>query len=74
LPDLGAERLLVILDCCHAGGIKDAAIKNSNEQLQKLLGQGQGKITIAACLDGEFSYISNNTWGTMLSNIGLTLR
>ncbi|HNL08000.1 MAG TPA: caspase family protein, partial [Chitinophagales bacterium] len=57
LPDLGAERLLVILDCCHAGGIKDAAIKNSNEQLQKLLGQGQGKITIAACLDGEFSYI-----------------
>ena len=69
LSDLGAERLLVILDCCHAGGIKDAAIKNSNEQLQKLLGQGQGKITIAACLDTQFSYILPGATNSLFTQV-----
>jgi hypothetical protein len=67
---LGVERILVILDCCHAGGIKDAPqMKSSNQRLQEKLENGTGRITIAACLDNQKSYILPNATNSLFTQV-----
>lgn len=62
-----AERLLVILDCCHAGGL--TSVKDPSDQVPPpfkmqplpsevidLLKRGRGRAMIASCQPGEESY------------------
>ncbi len=67
---INAKKMMVILDCCHAGGqestsknIQEKAIgsitkpANVNQQLIKTLKEGEGKVFLASCEDNELSYI-----------------
>jgi hypothetical protein len=58
-----AQKMLILLDCCHAGGLDD--IKSPGLQLVKaplpkealsLLIQGSGRVIIASSMAGELSY------------------
>ncbi len=50
--DVAGKKKLVILDCCHSGGVRDSA--NSNHtQLKRQLEKGGGSVVLAACKDGE---------------------
>ena len=59
-----ARKVLVIFDCCHAGGIgqaKDAqgpALKAGlSESYYEALGSGRGRAILASSRDSEFSYV-----------------
>ena len=63
LQAIPAKKLLVLLDCCHAGGLSD--IKNSGLELAKsplpsealtLLASGTGKAIVASSQENEVSY------------------
>jgi hypothetical protein len=59
-----ARKLLVVFDCCHAGGLgatKDAtgpAIKAGlSEDYYGRLAEGRGRVILASCRGNEFSYV-----------------
>jgi hypothetical protein len=63
LKAIKAQKLLLLLDCCHAGGMTD--LKAPGLQLAKaplppeaqgLLAQGQGRVVIASSKAEEFSF------------------
>ena len=61
LQAIRSRKLLLLLDCCHAGGVglaKGLEIAKSPlppEALQ-ILKQGKGRVIIASCKDSELSY------------------
>jgi hypothetical protein len=65
LHNIRAERLLVLFDCCHSGGIGDAKnlISESefksglNESYYEKLAQGKGRVIIASSRSDEVSLI-----------------
>jgi caspase domain-containing protein/TIR domain-containing protein len=59
-----ARRLLVVLDCCHSGGIGQpkgaggAILKDGlSERYYAALASGRGRVILASCRDSERSYI-----------------
>ena len=61
LRQIRAQRLLVLLDCCHAGGLaetKAPAFAKSPlpPELDQILGQGTGRVVIASSRKDEKSY------------------
>jgi hypothetical protein len=64
LAAIPARKLLVVFDCCHAGGLgstKDAAapaIKAGlSEDYYGKLAEGRGRVILASCRGNEFSYV-----------------
>ncbi|MDY8134677.1 caspase family protein [Aquimarina sp. 2201CG5-10] len=75
-----AERLLLILDCCHASGIlingksviaknQNIEISSSNIELINRLNTGEGKVFITSCDDDEQSYILNNAKNSLFTEV-----
>ena len=66
LQAIPAQKLLLLLDCCHAGGLDDLpAAKSPALEFTKaplppeaieLLAQGEGRAVIASCRVGELSF------------------
>ncbi len=61
-----ARKLVVLLDCCHAGGVP--ALKEAGEAFVKtplppdllhVLGTGSGRVVVASSREDEFSYTGN---------------
>ena len=69
LRTIPAQKLLVLLDCCHAGGVGDAkdvkvtGFKFTKSPLppeaHKLLAEGKGRVLIASSQEDELSYAGN---------------
>lgn len=65
LQQVRADRLLVLFDCCHAGGIGEAKSPSVlsdfktglDEQLYEQLGQGQGRAIITSSRADELSWL-----------------
>jgi hypothetical protein len=67
LQQIRANRLLVLFDCCHAGGVgqvsKDGLAPKTplksglDENLYERLGQGRGRAIIASSRSDELSYV-----------------
>jgi len=63
LKAIPAKKLLVLLDCCHAGGVGDAkapdlhlAKKPLPPEVLPLLSEGRGRVLIASSRENELSY------------------
>lgn len=63
LRALSAQKLLVLLDCCHAGGVGESkapglALAKSAlpPEVHSLLAEGQGRVLIASSQEDELSY------------------
>lgn len=61
LEDIRAERLLLVLDCCHAGGIelplaKGVAYKELSPQVRTILASKQGRVVLASSTGAELSW------------------
>lgn len=61
LEDIRSERLLLVLDCCHAGGIelpkaKGPAYKELSPQVQTILASKQGRAVLASSTGVELSW------------------
>jgi hypothetical protein len=61
LEDIRAERLLLVLDCCHAGGIelplaKGVAYKELSPQVRTILAGKQGRVVLASSTGAELSW------------------
>lgn len=65
LQAIKAQKMLILLDCCHAGGIDEAAAKAPGIQFVKaplpegavaMLGKGRGRVIISSCKAHEKSY------------------
>lgn len=63
LGAIKAQKMLVLLDCCHAGGLDDAKAPGLTftkaplpPEASALLAQGQGRALIASSRDQELSY------------------
>jgi hypothetical protein len=63
LKAIPAQKLLLLLDCCHAGGMSDLKSPGLEfaqaplpPEAQSLLAQGKGRVVIASSLADEFSF------------------
>ena len=63
LKAIPAKKLLILLDCCHAGGVSDAKIPGLQlaksalpPEAENLLAQGNGRVIIASSQEDELSY------------------
>jgi hypothetical protein len=63
LRAIKAQKLLVLLDCCHAGGVGDAKAPGLElaksplpPEAQNLLAKGSGRVIIASSRDNELSF------------------
>jgi len=63
LSALPAQKLLVLLDCCHAGGVGEAKAPGLQmaksplpSEAQRLLTRGSGRVLIASCQEDETSF------------------
>lgn len=63
LAAIKAQKLVVLLDCCHAGGVGDAKAPGLTltksplpPEALRLLAQGAGKVLIASSREDELSY------------------
>lgn len=63
LQVIPAKKLLVLLDCCHAGGVGEAKIPGLNmvkqpvpPEVLPLLSEGSGRVLIASSREDEFSF------------------
>ncbi|MBZ5494585.1 MAG: caspase family protein [Acidobacteriia bacterium] len=61
LEDIRAERLLLVLDCCHAGGIelplaKGSAYKELSPQVRTILASKKGRAVLASSTGAELSW------------------
>ena len=79
INQLSSQKLLVMLDCCHASGIKERAVqkksskavsKNCRELLKKLK-KGKGRIFISSCDDDEESVILPNSNNSLFTEVAL---
>ena len=66
LDAIKAQKMLILLDCCHAGGLDDAATKAPGVQFVKaplpeeatsMLMKGRGRVIISSCKAHEKSYM-----------------
>ena len=64
LDRIQARKLLVVFDCCHAGGLgatKDATAPDIRAGLSEdyygRLAAGRGRVVLASCRGSEFSYV-----------------
>lgn len=64
LKAIPAKKLLVLLDCCHAGGVGDAKVPDLHfakkplpPEVLPLLSEGQGRVLIASSREDELSYV-----------------
>lgn len=63
LEAIPAQKLLLLLDCCHAGGLDDIKTPGATltkapipEEVKNLLGEGRGRAIIASSQADEYSY------------------
>jgi hypothetical protein len=64
LRAIPARKLLLLLDCCHAGGLDDVKAPDKTTftkapipaEAVELLTQGSGRASIASCMPGELSF------------------
>lgn len=73
-----ANRVLVMLDCCHAGGMKKEKLKikgekaiYSNRALQEKLKSGKGRVFVSSCDDDEESVILPNSENSLFTEVVL---
>jgi hypothetical protein len=74
-----ANRILVMLDCCYAGGVKserlkikgEKEVKYSNRALQEKLKSGKGRVFISSCDDNETSVILPNSNYSLFTEVAL---
>ena len=64
LRAIQAKKLLILLDCCHAGGMADIKAPDFVQsplppELNVVLSQGSGRVVIASSRKDEVSYISS---------------
>jgi hypothetical protein len=63
LGAIRAQKLLLVLDCCHAGGVGDAKAPGMQmvksplpDEAQNLLAEGSGRVLIASSREDELSF------------------
>lgn len=63
LRAIPAQKLLLLLDCCHAGGVGEAKVPGLGlaksplpKEAQGLLAEGSGRVLIASSQENELSY------------------
>ncbi len=63
LRAIPAQKLLILLDCCHAGGVGEAKAPGLElakaplpAEAQNLLAEGSGRVLIASSREDEYSY------------------
>jgi len=63
LRAIGAQKLLVLLDCCHAGGVGEAKAPGLQlaksplpPEAQRLLAEGTGRVLVASSQEDELSF------------------
>jgi hypothetical protein len=74
-----ASRVLVMLDCCYAGGIKkdklkiksDDTVAYSNRSLQEKLKSGKGRVFLSSCDDNETSVILPGSKNSLFTEVAL---
>lgn len=74
-----ANRILVMLDCCYAGGMKKEGLKikgeeevaYSNKALQEKLKSGKGRVFISSCDDNETSVILPGSKNSLFTEVAL---
>ncbi len=82
INSIEANRLLVMLDCCHASGMidkkpliklksADDQIVNSNIEILKKLKSGTGKVFITSCDDDEQSVILPESKNSLFTEVVL---
>lgn len=79
IEKIKANRILVLLDCCHAGGIKKEHLKikkkeeilYSNRALQEKLKSGKGRVFISSCDDNETSVILPGAQNSLFTEVAL---
>ncbi|WP_106792316.1 caspase family protein [Aquimarina sp. Aq78] len=82
INSIEANRLLVMLDCCHAAGMidekpliklksADEQIVNSNIEILKKLKSGTGKVFITSCDDDEQSVILPESKNSLFTEVVL---
>lgn len=64
LRDIPAQKLLLLLDCCHAGGLTDLSgfqVEKSPlpPEARRMFAKGGGRIIIGSSLSDELSYTGN---------------
>ena len=81
IEKIKADKLLILLDCCHADGMKRKNIseledlviedKSSNRALLEKLNSGEGKVFISACDDNEESVILPGSKNSLFTEVCL---
>lgn len=79
IEKIKANRILVLLDCCYAGGIKTEGLKikgeekflYSNRALQEKLKSGRGRVFVSSCDDNETSVILPNSKNSLFTEVAL---
>lgn len=74
-----ANRILVMLDCCYAGGMKNDGLKikgeeevvYSNRALQEKLKSGKGRVFVSSCDDNETSVILPKSKNSLFTEVAL---
>lgn len=80
INQIKADRILLILDCCHASGVlsngksitsknQNIEITSSNIELISRLNTGKGKVFITSCDDNEQSYILSNAKNSLFTEV-----
>lgn len=79
IDKIRAKRVLVMLDCCYAGGIKNDELKlkgeeevvYSNRALQEKLKSGKGRVFVSSCDDNETSVILPKSKNSLFTEVAL---
>jgi hypothetical protein len=79
IEKIKANRILVMLDCCHAGGMKNEGLKikgeeevvYSNRALQEKLKSGKGRVFVSSCEDTETSAILPGSTNSLFTEVAL---
>lgn len=81
IKKIKADKLLILLDCCHADGMKRKNIseledmmieeKYSNRGLLEKLNSGEGRVFISACDDNEESVILPGSKNSLFTEVCL---
>lgn len=78
VDNIKAKRVLVMLDCCYAGGVKihtentrGGKVDLSNRALQEKLKSGKGRVFISSCDDNETSVILPKSQNSLFTEVAL---
>ncbi len=79
IEKIKSNRVLVMLDCCYAGGMKtqglkikgEEKVKYSNIALQEKLKSGKGRVFVSSCDDNETSVILPNAKNSLFTEVAL---